>query len=42
VRGVEVDHVTACRWVQAVTSEFIDAARPSRHEKEDRWFVDET
>jgi IS6 family transposase len=30
VRGVEVDHVTAYRWVQAVTSEFLDAARPSR------------
>jgi IS6 family transposase len=28
--------------VQAFTSEFIDAARPSRHAVGDRWFVDET
>jgi hypothetical protein len=39
VRGVEVDHVTACRWVQAVTSEFIDAAPRSRRAKEDRSVV---
>jgi len=41
-RGVEVDHVTVYRWVQAFTQEFIDAARPSRHAVGDRWFVDET
>jgi transposase, IS6 family len=41
-RGIEVDHVTVYRWVQTFTSEFIDAARPSRHTVGDRWFVDET
>jgi transposase-like protein len=41
-RGVIVDHVTVYRWVQTFTSEFIDAARPSRHAVGDRWFVDET
>lgn len=40
-RGVVVDHVTVYRWVQTFTSEFIDAARPSRHATGDRWFVDE-
>jgi hypothetical protein len=40
-RGIEVDHVTVYRWVQTFTSEFIDAARPSRHTVGDRWFVDE-
>jgi IS6 family transposase len=41
-RGIDVDHVTVYRWVQAFTSEFIDAARPARHATGDRWFVDET
>jgi transposase-like protein len=41
-RGVEVDHVTVYRWVQTFTSEFIEAARASRHTVRDRWFVDET
>jgi transposase-like protein len=41
-RGVEVDHVTVYRWVQTFTTEFIDAARPSRHATGDRWFIDET
>jgi IS6 family transposase len=41
-RGIEVDHVTVFRWVQAFTSEFIDSARPARHCAGDRWFVDET
>ena len=41
-RGVIVDHVTVYRWVQTFTSEFIDAASPSRHAVGDRWFVDET
>lgn len=27
--GVEVDHVTAYRWVQTFTAERIDAARPA-------------
>jgi transposase-like protein len=30
-RGITVDHVTIYRWVQTFTTEFIDAARPSRH-----------
>jgi hypothetical protein len=30
-RGVTVDHVTIYRWVQTLTAEFIDAARPTRH-----------
>ena len=41
-RGITVDHVTICRWVQRFTPELIDAARPSRHVAGDRWFVDET
>src|SRR3954453_8036519 len=41
-RGIEVDHVTVYRWVQTFTSEFIDAARPTRHASGTRWFVDET
>ena len=28
--------------MQTFTLEFIDAARPTRHATEDRWFVDET
>ena len=40
-RGIVVDHVTVYRWVQTFTTEFIDAARPSRHAAGDRWFVDE-
>jgi transposase-like protein len=41
-RGIEVDHVTVYRWVQAFTAEFIEAARPARHATGDRWFIDET
>jgi hypothetical protein len=41
-RGIDVDHVTVYRWVQTFTPEFIDAARPARHETGDRWAVDET
>jgi transposase, IS6 family len=41
-RGIEVDHVSVYRWVQAFTAEFIDAARPARHATGDRWFIDET
>ena len=40
-RGVAVDHVTVCRWVQRFTPLFTDAARPLRHAAGDRWFVDE-
>ena len=41
-RGVTVDHVTICRWVQRFTAEFTGAARPCRHVPGDRWFADET
>lgn len=41
-RGITVDHVTVERWVQRVTPEFIEAARPRRHVPGNRWFVDET
>ncbi len=41
-RGIEVDHVTIYRWVQTFTPEFIDAARPARHARGNRWFVDKT
>jgi IS6 family transposase len=41
-RGVDVDHVTAYRWVQRFTPLVVEAARPCRHSVGDRWFVDET
>lgn len=41
-RGVIVDHVSIYRWVQRITGEFIEAARPCRRVPGDRWFVDET
>jgi IS6 family transposase len=41
-RGIEVDHVTVYRWLQTFISEFIDAARASRHVACNRWFLDET
>jgi transposase-like protein len=41
-RGIDVDHVTLFRWVQRVSPEVIDAARPRRHTVGDRWFVGET
>jgi DDE superfamily endonuclease len=41
-RGITVDHVTIYRWVQRLTPEFIEAARPCRHAPGDRWFVNET
>jgi transposase, IS6 family len=41
-RGIEVDHVTVYRWVQRFTPLLIDAARPCRHARGDRWFVEET
>jgi transposase-like protein len=40
-RGVEVDHVTAFRWVQRFTPLLADAARFCRHSPCDRWYVDE-
>jgi hypothetical protein len=33
-RGVTVDHVTVCRWVQRFMPEFIDAARHCRNAPE--------
>ena len=41
-RGIDVDHVTLFRWVQRLTPELINSARPSRLAVGDRWFVDET
>ncbi len=41
-RGVEVDHVSAFRWVQRFTPLLADAARFGRHSPGDRWFLDET
>ena len=41
-RGIEVDHVTICRWVQRFTPLLIDAAKPCRHVVGNHWFVDET
>jgi transposase-like protein len=39
-RGIVVDHVTVYRWVQTFTSEFIDAARPTRYAAGDGWFIE--
>jgi transposase, IS6 family len=41
-RGITVDHVTAYRWVQRFTPEFIEAARLCRHASGDGWFAGET
>ena len=41
-RGIEVGHVTVCRWVQRFTPLLVDAARPCRHAPGDQWFVDES
>jgi transposase-like protein len=41
-RGIKVDHVTVCRWVQRFTPLLAEAARPCRHTVGDRWCVDET
>jgi transposase-like protein len=30
-RGIQVDHVTVCRWVQRFSPLFVDAVRPCRH-----------
>ncbi|MEV0810605.1 hypothetical protein [Micromonospora sp. NPDC050200] len=35
-RGVEVDHVTVCRWVQRFSPLLADAARFCRHTAGDR------
>jgi transposase-like protein len=41
-RGIDVDHVTAHRWVKRFTPLLADAARFARHRVGNRWFVDET
>jgi len=41
-RGIEVYHVTVCRWVQRFMPLLAEAARPCRHRVGDRWQVDET
>ncbi|HYU92313.1 MAG TPA: IS6 family transposase, partial [Actinomycetota bacterium] len=41
-RGIEVDHVTVCRWVQRFAPEFAEAAASRRHVVGDRWHLDET
>ena len=41
-RGVEVDHVTLCRWVQRFAPLLAETARPCRHAVGDRWWADET
>jgi transposase-like protein len=41
-RGVQVDHVSAYRWVVRFTALLADAAKPCRHRTGNRWFVDET
>jgi hypothetical protein len=41
-RGIGVDHVTVCRWVQRFTPLLAEAARPCRHAVDYRWQVDET
>ena len=40
-RGVEVDHLTAYRWVQRFTPLLAEAARPCRHQVGGRWYADE-
>jgi transposase-like protein len=41
-RGIEVDHVTAYRWVQRFTPLLADTARFCTHAPGDRWLVNET
>ena len=41
-RGITVDHVTGCRWVQRFTPVLIEAARFGRHAPGARWFAGET
>jgi transposase-like protein len=41
-RGIEVDHVSICRWVRRFAPEFAQAARARWHAVRDRWHVDET
>jgi transposase-like protein len=39
--GIELEYLTVFCWVQPFTP-LIDAARPCRHTRGERWFVDET
>jgi len=41
-RGIDVDHVSAHRWVRRFAQLLADAARFGRHRVGDRWHVDET
>ena len=41
-RGVEVDHTTIYRWVQAYSPELDKRSRPSLNSTNDSWRVDET
>jgi transposase-like protein len=41
-RGIEVDHVTAYRWVQRFTPLLVDGAGRCRHGVGGRWCLDET
>jgi transposase-like protein len=41
-RGIQVDHVTVCCWVQRFTPLLAEAARPCRHPVGNRWQMDET
>jgi hypothetical protein len=41
-RDIAVDHITVLRLGAAVHPEMIDAARPSRHAADARWFTGET
>ena len=37
-----MDHLTLFRWVQRLSSELINDARPGRYSPGNRWFIDET
>src|SRR3954449_8796487 len=41
-RGVEVDHTTIFRWIQAYAAEFEKRIRPHLHRSNGSWRVDET
>jgi DDE domain len=41
-RGIDVDHVMVCRWVQRFMPLLAEAARPCRRSVGDCWQVDET
>jgi IS6 family transposase len=41
-RGVEVDHITIFRWIQAYAAELEKLIRPHLHMSNGSWRVDET